>query len=234
MDYWKIEKLQSIYTEYLAVLEIAKKMEKQYEAELMDPGEEKYRNPFRVSYDFERTLATVRDDVVRAVKDVFNEEYPNVDLEKIDFKNLFTRNEYGHHDGLEIDWHGMKLRLLWLEGKADELAMGGLDETALRTVPNYYHRTELKPEELLRGKTVQLDGHFYSYDRVDEWRVGKIRKWLAVVLEGARASQTMGTSTVEIKPYKNGRTDLKLRNEEEAKKVANALVSLWEVKKKKT
>jgi hypothetical protein len=234
MDYWKIEQLQSIYTEYLAVLDIAKKTEKQYAAELMGPGEEKYHNPFRVSYDFERTLATVRDDVVRAVKGVYNETYPNVDLEKIDFKNLFTRNEYGHHDGLVIDWNGLKLRLLWLETKADELAMNELDETALRTVPNYYHRTELKMEELLRGKTVQLDGHFYSYDRIDEWRVGKMRKWLAVVLEGARASQTTGMNAVEIKPYKNGRTDVKLRSEEEAKKVANALVSLWKVKNKKT
>jgi len=234
MDYWKIEKLQSIYTEYLALLETAKNAEKQYAVELMGPGEDDYRNPFRVSYDFEKVLSNARDDVVRAVKCVYNEEYPNVELDKMDFKNLFKKDKHGRHDGLAIDWNGMKLRLLWLETKADELAMNVLNDTALRTIPNCYYRPELKPEELLRGKTVQLDGHFYSYDRVDEWRVGKMRKWLAVVLDGARASQTMGTSTVEIKPYKNGRTDLKLRSEEEAKKVANALVSLWEVKNKKT
>ena len=234
MDYEKLTRIRDIYSEYLSILEIAGKTEKRYQTELMSPDENEYHNPFRVSYNFEKVIAEVRDDVVRTVKRLFNEAYPNVDLEKVDFKNLFSKDGYGRRDGLKIDWHGFRLRLLWLEGKADELAMNVLDETALRTIPNFYHRTELKPEELLRGKTVQLDGHFYSYDRIDEWRVGKMKKWLSVVLEGVRASQTLGTNAVEIKVYKNGRTDVKLRNEEEARRVANALASLWGVNNKKT
>lgn len=234
MNYEKLTLIRDIYSEYLTILETAAKTEKRYKTELMKPDEDEYRNPFRVSYNFEKVIAEVRDDVIREVKRIFNETYPNVDMEKINFKNLFSKDGYGRRDGLNIDWHGLKLRLLWLEGKADEFAMNVLDETALRTIPNFYHRTELKPEELLRGKTVQLDGHFYSYDRVDEWRVGKMKKWLSVVLEGLRASQTTGTNAVEIKVYKNGRTDVKLNTEADARKIANALAELWGENNKKT
>ena len=219
----EVEELGKIYDGYLTIGEVQVRAEAAFEA-VFQP-KEKYSNPF-YTYNPEDVMKKTRDNIIRQIEGIFGKLYPNVPLADQGFRNL------GNGENLKINFKAAKEKLLALECHADELAIAFLTSEALKLVEHgrkfegYGKKREFKPEELLRGRAIQLwTGWSYNSPRTDHNR--EFLRLMSVLMRGATPATAEECPYVRFRYYKNGRADAIFEDKETARKIAEFLADAW-------
>lgn len=229
METEKILKIKEIYEEFLKIVEITKSCENKFKQDFNIEEKEKYRNPFRLDYDFEKVIDKVKKSVISQIITIFNEKYPNIDLDSKNLEEFIEKriNEYEHEEQGEIIYFEKIIKYLGeLESHKETLALQYLTKLALELIPynlrkeGYDKPRKFKAEELVKGDKLVLKYNVgYSYRN----NVSALLKLMNVILKGINPATVQEyDKDIYFKYYKNYKLDIKL-NKDDALKIAKFL-----------
>ena len=221
----QILKIKEIYEKFLKITEITNLCEKEYKKKF-NLKIEGYGNPFRVRYDFEKVVKEVKGSVINQIIILFNEKYPNIDLDNTDLEKFIITelNKYGYKEqGDKIYFEKIIKYLQGLESKKELLSLQHLLNNSIKLIPNnlifesYRLPRKFRAEEIIRGKKLIL----YCYNENSTPELKDFLKLINVILKRVNPVKAEEYNCY-VKHYKNHRLDIKL-NEKDCLKVSKFL-----------
>jgi len=238
-----MESIDKKYRKVKGFLETLKEINKQFVEE--EGIEEDYYSPFHKDYELEAIIKKTRDELIEfAVKKEHQTYCPNITINVAEITEKVNK-KYG---ALEFSSTFIKnyIRTHYLK-KSDKLSYEEILQEARKMLPTIwvkFGQRKVKLEDILQKNRLSLKLYWGSYSYENSTRLAAIEKLTKIVIEGEspttvratqlsiryqgdelyRTHEIYGKNIVKARPYKNGKFLLWFKDEETARKVAEALI----------
>lgn len=235
MELKQIFQMKKIYEEFLEVEKINTSCYEKFKESFGLKADKEYRNPFYRNWDFQKSIQKVRDNILSEIKRVFNNQYPNVEVENIDNFIEEKTNEHGYKEKtLIILFDKIIEYLVELETNKERLATQYLVKNSLKLIPynlkgSYSEPKRFKAEDIVKNNKLSL-WCGYGYSSPNTENILYIKKLINVIINGINPAIAEEYENINFNYFKNGRVDIQLKSKKETLKVGKFLEAQQDVK----